>query len=345
MACLTGRGGRLQLVETEQVLLLDADFIPSTSMRAVARTGVPGLHMGQLLIVPPFQLTANASSNKTDHVAWERLHQSKLLLNKSSFIACFDSAASAYLSSPLPGSPSPPPQKTKSAPVCGGRNGLLLGPYARYLAANVNYKKWWTATEPYLAPNITDTEPYFIAHTREMLAFDERFVGYGGDKAEQFHRTMARNAQQLLVSPDFFIVHASLSAESVRLSPLHQHEETAATELTVQLGGGSHKVWDGGDKNVEHWKRSNSELLKELEACMHINTPPCKIHPVYICVCVPCFTGRGACVYYVGVCFAARGLGRQQVGRVDGGRFTTPRYQTSHACILQYCNTTRGMNV
>ena len=166
------RNRALQLVETEQVLLLDADFIPSTSMRSIARTGAPGLRRGQLLIVPPFQLTTNSTVRNKD-VAWERLHQSGLLLNKASFIDCFDSAAAAYHSAA-----SPSPDKP-FASVCGGERGLFLAPFARYLAANVNYKKWWTATEPYPAANITETEPYFIAHTREMLAFDERFVGYG----------------------------------------------------------------------------------------------------------------------------------------------------------------------
>ena len=45
----------LRLVETTQVLLLDADFIPSTSMRSVARQGIP-LARQQVLLLPPFQL-------------------------------------------------------------------------------------------------------------------------------------------------------------------------------------------------------------------------------------------------------------------------------------------------
>ena len=93
---------------------------------------------------------------------------------------------------------------------------------------------------------------------------------------EQFHRTMARKAQQLLVSPEFFIVHASLSPERVRLhvSPLRQQEKdpdaSTGTELTIQLGGGQHKVWLGGlgatDQNAEYWKNSNLELLRAMTA-------------------------------------------------------------------------------
>ena len=48
---------------------------------------------------------------------------------------------------------------------------------------------------------------YFIANTEDMLAFDERYVGYGGDKAEQFYRFMQAGVD-LLVSPTLYLVHA-----------------------------------------------------------------------------------------------------------------------------------------
>lgn len=177
------RNRALQLVETTQVLLLDADFIPSTSMRSIARLGAPDLQPGQLLILPPFQLSAD-SSGRNKEVAWDRVLQSGLLLNKSAVIDCFDSAA-AYLRPP-----SSPTHETAKA-ACGGSNGLLVAPFPRYLAANINYTRWWTALDPYPAPNIADTEPYFVAYTRELLAFDERFVGYGARLSTCHHTCQA----------------------------------------------------------------------------------------------------------------------------------------------------------
>ena len=94
---------------------------------------------------------------------------------------------------------------------------------------------------------------------------------------------MARGAHQLLVSPEFFIVHVTLSAESVHLAATPFHEQSGGTadltqsaaELTLQLDSGNHKAWLGGlggtDQNADHWKHSNLELLKELNA--HVLQP------------------------------------------------------------------------
>ena len=54
------RNRALQLVETEQVMLLDADFIPTAALRAVARDGGKWLRPNQLLIVAPFQSRGDA---------------------------------------------------------------------------------------------------------------------------------------------------------------------------------------------------------------------------------------------------------------------------------------------
>ena len=134
----------------------------------------------QLLIVPPFQLRGV--------VSWADITRSQLLSSKPALIRCMDDANDN----------------------CSG-TGLAVAPYARYLAAIVNYSAFWGASQPYAAPNIFDAEPYYIAHTAEHLAFDERYVAWGGDKAEQFHRVMLQNST-LLVSPEWYIVHASMGA-------------------------------------------------------------------------------------------------------------------------------------
>ena len=76
------RNRALQLVETQQVMLLDADFIPSLSMQQAAQTGVGWLRHGDVLIIPPFQLRGV--------VSWEDIERSQLLTTKSALIHCLD---------------------------------------------------------------------------------------------------------------------------------------------------------------------------------------------------------------------------------------------------------------
>ena len=92
---------------------------------------------------------------------------------------------------------------------------------------------------------VTETEPYYIAHTAEHLTFDERYVGYGADKAEHFHRVMLRE-RELIVSPDFFVVHAHIGG----LSAAH-------------FADGSKGNW-GTDANAQRWKDNNERMFKEL---------------------------------------------------------------------------------
>ena len=92
-------------------------------------------------------------------------------------------------------------------------NGLALSPYPPYLAAQLNYRKWWEATAPYEARYYEEAEPYFVGNTEDYLAFDERYVGYGADKQEHFHRVML-SGFKLLVSHELFIIHAELAYAS-----------------------------------------------------------------------------------------------------------------------------------
>ena len=93
-----------------------------------------------------------------------------------------------------------------------------MAPFSRYLAAVVNYKTFWSSgtTRPYSAPFVIDAEPYFISNTAEHLTFDERYVAWGGDKAEQFHRVML----QVIKARDNALVHTSrtLAKASYRMS-------------------------------------------------------------------------------------------------------------------------------
>ena len=221
------RNRALQLVETKQVMLLDADFIPSLAMRKVATTGVEWLRNKQILIVAPFLLRGS-------ELEWDEITQSGVLNDKRSLISCIEGETS--LTSPKP---------------CGG-TGLQVGFYPRYLAALVNYSAWWQETgASYPAVNISETEPYYIANTVDHLMFDERYVGYGADKVEQFHRVMCKG-RELLVSPDYYIVHAHLASAS----------NSSATPEQVE---GTQGNW-GEDDNAKMWKKNNIALFNELHA-------------------------------------------------------------------------------
>ena len=92
-----------------------------------------------------------------------------------------------------------------------------MAPFSRYLAAVVNYKTFWSSgtTRPYSAPFVIDAEPYFISNTAEHLTFDERYVAWGGDKAEQFHRVML----QVIKARDNALVHTYIAHTSESILP------------------------------------------------------------------------------------------------------------------------------
>ena len=195
-------------------MLLDADFVPSISLCKIAKQGIR-IPQQAVMIVAAFQIRGDA-------VDWKRVEQSGVLTGKQSVIRCFEEAGI-------------------NSTACGG-TGLAVGPYARYLAATMNYSAWWSAQVPYSARAVMETEPYYIANTADHLAFDERFVGYGADKAEHFFRVMQQNISQI-VSPDHYIVHVHLQQQSAP--------------------NGAHGHW-GEDRNAKRWQQANLLLYQDL---------------------------------------------------------------------------------
>ena len=179
------RNRALQLVGTKQVLLLDADFIP-VNMGNLAKHGVEWLGKNKAIVLPPFVL--DQSKRGTSKVVTKQdIAASALFQDKAHLQRCVEAGPGA----------------------CGG---LSVSPFPPYLGAQVNYKAWWTADKPYKTSYYKDAEPYFIGNTEDMRAFDERYVGYGGDRVEQFHRMMLLDVQ-LYISNDLYIVHAEIGAQ------------------------------------------------------------------------------------------------------------------------------------
>jgi len=157
-------------VQTSQVLLLDADFAPSDSLLQVAKAGVPGLTDDELLIITAFNSGVHAGSACS----------ANLLQSKANLLAAVESA----------------------------RSDCVATPYGPFLGAQTNYRKWWTATDSYQVKPMLDSEPYFISTTASALSFDERFVGYGADKEEQWLRTCCQG-RKLMVSAEHYVLHVT----------------------------------------------------------------------------------------------------------------------------------------
>lgn len=71
--------------------------------------------------------------------------------------------------------------------------------------APTNYEKWKAAEEPYTVKWEPDYEPYVVVR-RDVVEYDERFVGFGWNKVSHIMELEAQN-YEFVVLPDVFIVH------------------------------------------------------------------------------------------------------------------------------------------
>jgi hypothetical protein len=182
------RNRALQLVETLAVLVIDGDFFASDSLRVVAKDGIPWLTDKEALIVPAFKMQLTNASRCTGNQA------------------CNNAAIATAMPGVL---------QAKANLIGAVEEGVLgvandafqISPYQPFLAAQTKYRLWWNATEDYEVEPIFESEPYFITTTASILPFDERYVGFGGDKQEHWHRTHCKKPK-ILVAANHFVVHA-----------------------------------------------------------------------------------------------------------------------------------------
>jgi len=71
---------------------------------------------------------------------------------------------------------------------------------------NTDFERWYRANSTYYAKYEFPFEPYFVADVRTLPRWDERFRGYGEDKAQQVLH-MARAGFKFVVLPDKFVMH------------------------------------------------------------------------------------------------------------------------------------------
>lgn len=76
--------------------------------------------------------------------------------------------------------------------------------------APTNYAKWKASTKLYKAEWKPEYEP-FIVTSRNVSRFDERFVGFGWNKVENFMK-LAASGYEFLVLPEAFVIHKFHSA-------------------------------------------------------------------------------------------------------------------------------------
>jgi hypothetical protein len=75
---------------------------------------------------------------------------------------------------------------------------------------------------------------------------DERFVGFGADKVEHWHKFMCKEHAELVVSHEFYIVHITLGHSHARWSGVSR----------------SNAELDGEKKNMDRWRLENRRLWR-----------------------------------------------------------------------------------
>ena len=118
------RNRALQLVETTQVLLLDADFVPGRMPHEITmKRGIEWLAPNQVLILAPFSMRSNVT------MALQMMHRAHLWTSKQALIHCMEAGAANIADN-----------------AC---KETVVSPYPPYLGAQTNYRHWWSATESY----------------------------------------------------------------------------------------------------------------------------------------------------------------------------------------------------
>ena len=76
--------------------------------------------------------------------------------------------------------------------------------------AQTDYRRWLSATMPYAVGYVEQYEPYIIASRKWLPRYDERFQGYGLNKASHLYMVAASGAE-FLVLPRHFIAAAEVA--------------------------------------------------------------------------------------------------------------------------------------
>ena len=159
----------LDAAQTELVLLVDVDFIPSRELAQLCHAGVPAYGTyremgvcGAALVVPAFDVSGEASSLPSTQGELASLWEQR----KADIVS------------------------VKACQKCH---------------APIDYQRWFDTTRPYMVDYRDHFEPYIITLREGLPRYDERFRGHGKDKVSFLYEVSRTRA--LVVLPGVFLIH------------------------------------------------------------------------------------------------------------------------------------------
>ncbi|CAO3597261.1 unnamed protein product [Absidia cylindrospora] len=176
---------------TQYILMLDVDFLVSPSVRSVLTTLPPktmdAVRQGAAaLVLPAFEELID-SSNKTRGTALDDNNSNKSgIQNDTGFFP-----------------------STKDELITEVNSGRVAMFHKFWLKGHgsTNYTKWYTSSSVY---KVTDYnfayEPYVIVKKEGTAWCDERFIGYGANKAA-CHFELYISGMEYFVLPDDYLLH------------------------------------------------------------------------------------------------------------------------------------------
>ncbi|KAJ3384753.1 hypothetical protein HDU92_003439 [Lobulomyces angularis] len=95
---------------------------------------------------------------------------------------------------------------------------------------STNYTMWMNTTDPYrIEPNSFSYEPYAIFNKNTVPWSDERFIGYGGNKAAWWYEIYLAGLEFWVVPNDFLIHQYHKYDDSVRLKEVRKQKKIVQT--------------------------------------------------------------------------------------------------------------------
>ena len=159
----------LDAAQTDLVLLVDVDFIPSRELAQLCHAGVPAYGTyremgvcGAALVVPAFDVSGEASSLPSTQGELASLWEQR----KADIVSM------------------------KACQTCH---------------APIDYPRWFDTMRPYIVEYQDHFEPYIITLREGLPRYDERFRGHGKDKVSFLYEVS--RVRPMLVLPGVFLIH------------------------------------------------------------------------------------------------------------------------------------------
>eukprot|EP01083_Nonionella_stella_P046697 125026_1 len=205
----------LQCAQTEYVLLIDGDFVPSHNFMELAKKNYnDALETVDKYKTPQWkEVLSNASAANSPQIANISRNMALIIpafeleLDRSKYNMSYLKAQQSYHGSILDKLPN-----TKQEMVKSYRNGSSVY-FHKYTSAachaSTNYRKWINpgTIAPYSITYRKSYEPYILVKRVGLHRYDARFRGYGMNKIIHLYNLNDLDHYHWMVSPDCFIYH------------------------------------------------------------------------------------------------------------------------------------------